>query len=299
MPEQEKPQDLDDLLVSCPNQGGLLSIKQGEVQILDKHSTTGLALDGDCLYRGIQRARDPLLVMQRLVIGEISQRVIQVPFLDLHTLYLRGDCLYAVSTGHNEVVIVHIPSRLEIFRWKFPGSGDAWHISSLGFWEDKPVVTVFGRFQTHREFKGQTHERGYIINLLSGALLRQNLSEPHSVFGNNDICGFCNSKESTLWTSTQSILHTGKTFRGYTRGVAVGRNYIYLGLSMLRHPDQKLPPRQNCPMGTILVLDKVTLKEKYTIPLPFSEVFEILITNHVSQLALESWILKEESSEIS
>ena len=46
--------DFPDLLITGPNNGGLAVIHRGRTVVLDRLSSTGLWVEGDAIYRGIQ-----------------------------------------------------------------------------------------------------------------------------------------------------------------------------------------------------------------------------------------------------
>src|SRR5690242_14965675 len=106
------PQTTNNLLVSCPNGGGMFLLHGGSVYKLDGLDTTGLAVGRDTTLRALQPST---LVEWR------SDRLRSLEgFNDIHDVLLDGDVRYVVRTESNEIVQLDGAGK-EVRRWQFDG----------------------------------------------------------------------------------------------------------------------------------------------------------------------------------
>ncbi|WLQ17384.1 glycosyltransferase [Hahella aquimaris] len=255
----------NNLLVSCPNQGGLFLIHEGVTYKLDNFSATGFSVNSEKFARGLQPS-SVLIHSQKKPDSEPST----VAADDIHDVLIVDDFIYFVGTSGNEIIKVDGKSA-EIDRWTFEGDVDSLHINCLGLWNERIVFSAFGDFKQHREYKGKTREAGYVKDLLSGKELIKGLSQPHSLTPLDENLLLANSekKEIAEYNSAGELVRS-KVLGGYTRGICVTDDKIFVGLSASRNLEDP-----GVGSATIVALDKVTWEELGRLSLLAPEVYEI------------------------
>jgi glycosyltransferase involved in cell wall biosynthesis len=254
------------LLVSCPNEaGGLFLINHGTVRRIDASQSTGLAIDGNRTLRGIQ----PGTVIQ---LGErpwiISDNEAGVD--DIHDVVFKDGYCYVVGTTGNKVIKLDGEGQ-EVETWTFADADDSWHINCLGDWNDRIVFSAFGDFSTTRGYKKATNGAGFVRDLLSGNILIDGLSQPHSLVscGENLIVANSEMKEIREYAPDGTLLRTAQ-FDGYTRGISVGEEIVYIGLSCSRNVSDA-----GVSTATVVAIDRATWAEIGRIALPSREIYDI------------------------
>jgi glycosyltransferase involved in cell wall biosynthesis len=255
----------ENLLVSSPNGGGLFFIHEGEVFKLDNFYTTGLSMKGRKLLRGIQPSK---VWLYNDEVREITQNT--VFFDDIHDVYLYGKFIYLVGTSGNEILKLNDMGE-EIQRWIFPGEKDSLHINSLEKWNGNIVFSAFGEFIEHRGYKGKTESSGFVQDLNTSQRLITGLSQPHSLvpIGHDLLLANSEKKELRKYAPTGDLIRT-LTLDGYTRGICVVDNVIYIGLSCSRN----IEIHGDC-TAALVALDQITWEELGRIYLPVDEIYAI------------------------
>jgi hypothetical protein len=253
-------------LVSSPNGGGLLSIQAGETRKLDSLDTTGLAIRGQRVVRGIQ----PSLVV---VYGERSIDIqgVNVQFDDIHDVLIDDDCFFLVSTIANTIIKLDSAGNVSK-RWTFPGEEDSWHINSLTKWQGRLVFSAFGEFQEHRGYKGHSRQAGGVYDLETGRKLIGGLSQPHSltVHGENLLLANSELQELAEYSPGGEKLRS-LDIGGYTRGICVDGDNIFIGLSCSRNkPDTHLDD------ASLVALDRESWGEISRLRLPVREIYDVV-----------------------
>ena len=259
------PKLFNNLLVSSPNGGGVFLVHEGKVFQLDSFSTTGLFCYAQGVVRGLQPAE--LCIYEELVHSITSA---EIPFSDVHDVYYEGGFFYLVGTSGNEILKL-TKDGVKIQRWAYPGEDDSRHINCLGTWNGRIIFSAFGDFCKHRGYKGNTRKSGFVQDLLTGEQLITELSQPHSLvqFGKNLLLANSEKMEMLEFSEAGDLLRS-KLLDGYTRGICVGNNAIYVGLSRTRNVELN---DINC--ATIVALDPNTLEELGRLHLPTNEVYGI------------------------
>ncbi|WP_431688714.1 glycosyltransferase [Hahella sp. NBU794] len=255
----------NNLLVSCPNQGGLFLIHEGIIHKLDNFSATGFALTSERFARGLQPSS--VLIHNHKKPESEPDAVIAD---DIHDVLIVDDFIYFVGTSGNEIIKVDGDS-IEVDRWTFDGDLDSLHINCLGIWGGRIVFSAFGDFKQHREYKGKTKDAGYVKDLLSGKELIKGLSQPHSLtpFGENLLLANSEKKEVAEYNSAGELVRS-KVLGGYTRGVCVTDDKIFVGLSASRNLEDP-----GVGTATIVALDRITWEELGRVSLLAPEIYEI------------------------
>jgi glycosyltransferase involved in cell wall biosynthesis len=255
----------ENLLVSSPNSGGLFLIHKGNTFRLDSLNTTGLFCFASGVLRGIQPAE---LCIYKDSVQYISAE--SVSFGDIHDVHYEAGFYYIVGTSGNEIIKL-TENGEEVQRWVFPGEKDSWHINCLGTWNGRIVFSAFGEFREHRGYKGKTEKAGFLQDLLTGERLITELSQPHSPvpFGNNFLIANSEKMDIREFSITGNLLRS-KVLDGYTRGIYVGKNAVYVGLSCSRNIEFN-----GLKSAAIVSLDPVTFEENGRIYLPTQEIYGI------------------------
>ena len=257
----------NNLLISAPNlNGGLFFVKDNQIYRLDNRPTTGIFWDRNYFSRSIQPKSVKLYgkILPKEVINLENND-------DIHDILLFDEHLYLVKTNSNEILKFSTNGEL-VQRWTFPGESDSWHINCLCEWNGELYFTAFGEFAEHRGYKGVSEGRGFVQNLLTGNRIISGLSEPHSPRGINQNLLVANSKNQELlkFSSSGDQLASVK-LGGYTRGMAVSNDVIYVGISASRNLDEAILNN-----ASIVALNSKTLEVISKLELPFHEVYDIL-----------------------
>ena len=257
----------DDLLVSSPNGGGLFALRGGQVQHLDGLSSTGLALRGGTLVRGLQPA-DWVIYSEGDAFTSVAAAI---HCADIHDVLWVDDGFLMVSTDHNEVVRVD-PDLRPAQRWGFAGELDSLHINCLARWGDEVVFSAFGMFAERRAYKGASAGAGFVRALDGVEPLITGLSQPHSLkpWGADLLLADSETRSIALF-DRQGREKRRKVLNGYTRGIAIGRQALFVGLSASRTPDPG-----GLASAAVVALDLHSWEELGRISLPAREIYEVL-----------------------
>ena len=282
----------DSLLVSClgiqPDDGGLLLIHKGKIHILDCHRTSGLDADGSRVIRALQFPDRVELIVYS--IDGHKTKIRDDGYRDVHDVRLLGGKLFIVSTGTNEVVELSDDWSVQK-RWRFPceGIGDSWHLNCLDVWNGRLVVSAFGEFTRHREWKGREDGAGFVIDLETGERLWEGLTGPHhprvDPLGRKLVC---DSMANRLLIDPGNGPVQSRAFGRFTRGIAFGKKRAsaqvgpsagraYLGLTQDRTMKKMTEAGEGWLLkGSIVILNAATLAEVGRVDLPFGAVYEIV-----------------------
>lgn len=258
---------LPPILAACPNGGGLFCLVGGRGHLVRRESVTGLAIGGEALYSVVQDG-DANEIRRTTTQGSTIFRLTSAR-MDLHDLLMDDGDLYAVVTENNEVVRLDGSFHV-VERWHLPGEVDAAHVNCLAMFEGRLLATLFGPFKAHREYKGQTHLAGLVVDVRTGEVLISGLSQPHSMVGADGVLYVCNSEQEQLLVYRDFHQVAEVTLGAYTRGLAIDSTHLYVGLS---------ESRSGGPDGghaQVVVLDRGTLAEVGRISLPCREVYALL-----------------------
>ena len=253
------------LLVACPNNGGLFLLHQGTTYKLDGMDTTGFMIRGRQMLRGLQPAR-----LVRYADGEECGVTSGEDFGDIHDVLLEGQFHYVVKTDDNEVVKLDELGQ-ERQRWTLPGERDSWHVNCMTRWGSRLVFSAFGDLRLHKEYKQKSQGNGFVQDLDTGEKLITGLSQPHSLVAVGGGLLLANSENFEIREyDGRGHLLRSKKFNGYTRGMLLHKNVLYVGLSRSRNVD--LGPIAN---AVVVALDAGTWEEMARQPLPANEIFSI------------------------
>ena len=257
----------DNLLVSSPNRGGLFFLHEGNAFKLDNFGTTGLSVNGRKVLRGIQFQPSALYIYD-ISLVEISKCT--VPFDDIHDVHLDGQFVFLVGTSGNEIIKLDSHGE-ELQRWVLPGENDSLHINCLAMWNGRIVFSAFGEFTENYGYKGKTERSGFVQDLYTGERLITGLSQPHSLVpvGRNLLLANSESKELSEYGPSGDLIRS-LTLEGYTRGICVVNNIIYVGLSCSRNIE--FPGVES---ATVMAFNWDTWEEVGRVKLPTAEIYAI------------------------
>ena len=260
----------ESLLVSAPNEGGLFYVANGVAQRLSTLDMTGLAVaEGQCV-RALQA--DGARTVSVCRNGTYAHIALADQELDLHDVLIDGSTIYAACTYPNAVIAYDSDWR-EIERWTYPGEVDSVHLNCLCLYQGRLLVGMFGDFNTHRGYKGQTAGRGVVRDVRSGEILIDGLSQPHTMVVCGDELLLCNSEAGELrvyrnWECVRNL-----PIGGYARGLAVGESHYYVGVSLSRNAEVDAQHLS----GHIAVVDKASGVVERRIPVLSREIYDVRI----------------------
>jgi len=191
-------------------------------------------------------------------------------FDDLHDVLVDGEYFYVVSTRHNEILKLD-RAGTEVGRWAFPGEPDSWHINCVARWNGRIVFSAFCDRSTHRGYKKDPLDVGFVQDLLSGERLITGLFQPHSLTVVGDHLLLANSGAFEIHEyDANAVLVRKQSMNGYTRGIAQRDSRVYVGISKTRNVDvggQK--------SAEVLVLDAETWRQIDRAVLPVDEIYSL------------------------
>ncbi|MCF5164455.1 glycosyltransferase [Pseudomonas congelans] len=271
------------LLVSSPNGGGLFFINAKRVKKLDSFNTVGLFAESGRFFRGVQP--DALWMYGETAL-EIDSST--VPVGDVHDVLEFEDHVYVVGTTGNEVIKLD-KQGVERQRWHFPGEDDSRHVNCLGIWNGTIVYSAFGEFTSHRGYKGLSDGQGFVNELFSGKRLVSGLSQPHTPVGYGKNLLLANSERSELHEyGPAGELIRKKVLPGYTRGICVTDDAIYVGMSKSRNLDA-----DGLASAVLIALDTDTWEELGRVALPAAEIYSVISISDDAELL---WTVSEIAS---
>ncbi|MBP7227154.1 MAG: DUF4915 domain-containing protein, partial [Aliarcobacter sp.] len=204
------------LIVSCPNNGGLIHIKNGKQIVIDRLGTTGICYGNNNFYRAIQHQNFSEIVVYSK--DEEKFSIIHRDIKDIHDLYYFNNSLFIVSTSTNEIIKLDNNYKIDK-KYKFQGSGDAWHLNCLEVINGRLYVSAFCIYKEHYNYKGKTYEKGFLIDVLNGDILIEQLSQPHTPKFDNGLIYLCDSETKTLKVFKDNNLINNIELDSYTRGL--------------------------------------------------------------------------------
>lgn len=218
--------------------GGLFVYDGARLEQVDRISTTGLAVaDGHCAR--LLRTPDELAASGELLIYDdrgvaLYRRIDGLG--DAHDIAWNG-YEYVVECSFSNTIFWLSRSGEIVRQWRAPGEPDSWHLNCLCIRDSTVFVSAFGRFHGHREWnQSDLGDTGFLMNLETGADRIRGLSHPHSPRFLDGAWIICNSRTRELlqFDDKTGICQHRLSLNGYTRGVAVSDDFIFVGESTRR-----------------------------------------------------------------
>jgi len=207
--------------------------------------------------------------------------------MDLHDLLVSDGHTYAAATESNSVMCFDGDLN-NTASWGLSGEHDSAHLNSVAFYRGELLASVFGRFQRHREYKEGTRGRGEVVNIQTGETLINGLSQPHSLTVVDDLLYLCSSEDREVRVYRGQELLQKISVPGYARGLAVGAESIYVGLSLSRNAPAA---GQGAGGASIAKINRQTMQLEELVQLAAHEIYDIRIINRAS------WVLPHVLSE--
>lgn len=268
----------DNLIVSSPGIGGLSYLEGKNQIIVSRKASTGIYLGVEGFFCGLQESGGNHLIIARHGSAQLVE--LDKIALDIHDVLVNDGLIYFVATQNNEVVCLDNNLK-RLNSWQLPGEEDSSHINSVAIYKGRLIASAFGSFKVHREYKNGTLGLGRVFDVHTGETLISGLSQPHSLTVEDNYLYLCSSEENRLHIYNNQKLIKTATVPGYARGVAVGKNYIYVGISLSRNVNSN---ESNLTNGAIAIIDKQSMECVGLNMLPFREVYDVRIVNQYSNI---------------
>ena len=255
--------------------GGIFSLENGQLEQLDRLSSTGLAVQDGQVARLLRSSTERGYGSELLLYDARGiKRYLRIDELaDPHDVLFAEGGFVVVSTTTNTVLWLSESGEV-VRRWKAPGEGDAWHLNSLGRIDDRLIVSAFGRFESHRRWAfEETRDRGFVFDLETGEELLGGLWCPHDPHKVNDGWIVCNSAACEL----AEFDERGKLLRrlaldGWARGLALGDEFLFVGQSASRTEEGAYGDA-----AAIVVVDRDSWRIEEHVPMPCREIYDLVL----------------------
>ncbi|WP_458071355.1 glycosyltransferase [Rhodanobacter sp. BL-MT-08] len=279
----------DPLFISAPNGGGILYAHRHLLIPLIEEDATGLSIMADGLLWSVQTAGAP--IFRRIRQGQFGAIELGTAPLDLHDVLVHDCGTYAVFTETNQVVKLGDDFKVEE-SWSFGDEPDCAHVNCIAMYEGRLVCSLFGAFTTHRGYKHQTRKSGRVVDVKTGEVLIDRLSQPHSLVVAGDRLWLCSSEDCSVQCYDEHFQRLREvTLPGYTRGLAVGAHLIYVGLSRSRN--LKSGEAGEFGSAVVALLDRESLNVIGYMPIPWNEIYDIKIApsaDVVADAMASAWV---------
>ncbi|TYR81534.1 DUF4915 domain-containing protein [Priestia megaterium] len=271
------------LLITCCNQeGGLYfaDFKNGE-------HTLQKVLNVEC--RGIAKYQGSFVVASTNAILVLNEQfdVIQTKKLterlDLHGVAVYGDCAYVVETKRNSIGIYDLQNNLnKVDEIKFsPKDEDVFHMNDLFIYGDTLYLSMFSYSTTNFslfKFPKDLRTHGVIVeyslaNRKVMSIVHRKLFQPHSIKLYKGHLYYCVSAKFQVQKDEETIFNG----LGYTRGLDIKDNLLFIGQSESRHIDRLLSQHSNILLDCGIYVHNTSTKISSFIHIPSKEIYQILL----------------------
>jgi hypothetical protein len=287
----EKDQDFHHLdtrlLVSCPasgpDEGGLflLDFKQNSLKKLYTGSCLGMAWLGDRLIITTDDSQIITMNKQFQLLSKTKHRK-----LDFHGIAkLNESILLIVETGVNAIGCYEVETgkRLGEIRFNLTDK-DIHHINDIWLVGNTLYVSMFSPYD--KWYLDPTSKTGGIVSVdLSGFnpglilevnpaqhVVIEGLFMPHTVIMHNNELAYCDSMAFRTIVGSQTI-----QVPGFTRGLAITDDAIFIGQSRMRHVLRIPHEFSNCCLEGGIYVYKPEFRISRFITLPAQQVYQILV----------------------
>ena len=275
----------DELLVSAMKQheilGGLFKISSGyepEIRVIDLLPSSGIWQDYETLTRAVYHPKHTIL--QCYTPHDIFT-IVSVTHQEAHDVRYQFGQICFVSTATDEVVLMDLSGNV-LYTWKFDGPElGCWHLNCLDVWDGRYVVSCFGKIKTEQDRDGSWEGKGVVFDLETGESLWTGLTKPHTPRmderGRQYICN--SARHELLIRDTDGSISEVKFPGAFVRGLAFGKEHIYVGLSTIRvkYKAELRLQEQSVPTAQLAVIKKDTFESLGRISLPFAEVYDVIV----------------------
>lgn len=256
------------LLASCVNGGGVFRIDAAGIECLSVRDTAGMcAWPSGMVWARQDPDRTDLALIDRQGLHNVR---LTDEALDLHDAVWHDGSLYLVATQTNTVLRLDAQLR-EQDRWTFDGQHDSQHLNSICVHEGRLLVSRFGDFNEHREYKGATLGAGQVLDLYTGQVIIRGLSQPHSLKSHDGALWLCDSETQRVVSFRGGQQVEEILLDGYPRGLMMLDDRILVGLSQSRNV-----ANAGVQNGCIVELAGLARQEVSRTHLPAPEIYDLL-----------------------
>lgn len=276
------------LLVTCCNQnGGLFLIK-----LHDRQYEVKKIMDGE--FRGIAKSGDFYVLVsgsKGIFILDKSFNVINhkqlTGKLDFHGVSVNKDKAYIVETKTNSIGVYDLQENIEkIDEIRFSNENhDVYHVNDLCITNDILYLSMFSNphiinkysfFLKH--FLPKKHEQGLIIeySLKEKKVIKishDHLFQPHSVLIHDDQLYYCVSAKFLVKKNNEVIFNCN----GYTRGLAIKEQIMFIGQSMSRNLEVLTKEHTNIMLNCGIYIHDISTRQSFFVEIPAKEIYGILV----------------------
>jgi len=285
----------DPLFISAPNGGGLLYAHRHLLMPMTDEDATGLALTKGGLMWCVQA--EGSRTFREIREGILSSAAVSQQPLDLHDVMVESDDIYAVFTETNQVVRLDQGYRVRE-SWSFGDEPDSAHVNCIAMYSGRLIASMFGPFTSHRGYKGETRRAGRVVDVRTGEPLIEGLSQPHSLVVVGEQLWLCSSEDRSVNVYDRNFrIQRQVSLSGYTRGLAVGKSSIYVGLSRSRN--LKSGEVGDFTTAIVAVLDRESFNVIGYMPIPWNEIYDIRVApsaDLVADVMASTWMNERELS---
>lgn len=275
------------ILVSCCNQKGGLYL----VHFKDQQYELKKVLNVEC--RGIAKYGSSFVVISNyhgVFILDKNLKVIKKKALstelDLHGIAINNDKAYIVETKTNSIGIYDLKNdfeRIDEIRFS-PKNDDVCHVNDLYIANDKLYISMFSypsmkNFYTYPSFSpNKKIHQGVILEYsLHGRkiikILHSKLFQPHSIQVYDKQLYYCVSGKFLVKRNEEVIF----SCLGYTRGLAIKNQTLFIGQSESRHIEVLLKEHRNLLFDCGIYIYDISTKLSSFVHLPSEEIYGILV----------------------
>lgn len=258
----------DFLLASSVNGGGVFLVDGDSVERLSKIDTTGVAaIPGGFI---LARQAEGVAELRRLQDGRAQRVRLVEQSLDLHDVLWHDGRLYVVSTQLNTLFELDAGTYVELRSWCLPGEPDSQHVNSVCLHEGRILASRFGRFATHRGYKGNTRGAGEVFDVETGEVVIGGLSQPHSLTSFDGRLWLCDSQAHVVRVYRGLVAEAEYAFDGYVRGLAFDAANMYVGLSRSRNDEASAVAS-----ATVVTVARAGMRTIARVSLPVDEIYDL------------------------
>lgn len=262
----------DRLLITGPNGGGFAMLSRSRFELLFAESSTGLSISGTQAAWVVQDA--PANSIRTMQDGQLTTAQLSDNPLDLHDILLDGTRFWSVASQLNAISCLEHDK--EVGRWAYSPEPDSWHVNCLVRHDGRMLASAFGRFDITRGYKGNSRGSGEVFDVKTGETIISGLSQPHSLVSNEGALWLCNSEIGEVHSYLNGKREHCLQIPGYTRGLAIEGDHIYVGISRSRNePADKIERRFDT--AAIAIVDRSSGKVLGYFPVPWNEIYDIRI----------------------
>ena len=161
--------------------------------------------------------------------------------VDIHDLHWGEEGLWAVNTSFSCLALLS-DEYSWVPKWKPPFidslvSEDRCHLNGLALRDGKPrYVTALGTGNTMQAWRKELISGGILMDVQTNEIILQNLSMPHSPIYHDGLVYLLQSAKGELIACSpdKKEFDVVKKLDGFTRGMALAGDYLFIGLSRLR-----------------------------------------------------------------